>query len=40
MLSMPEKSLLYGEVRKILDFLEELALTDYTVYKKLKELFD
>ena len=37
---MPEKSLLYGEVRKILDFLEELALTDYTVYKKLKELFD
>ena len=40
MLNMPEKSLLFEEVQKILDFLKELSLTDYTVYKKLLQLFD
>lgn len=40
MLTMPEKSLLYEEVRKILDFLQELDLTEFHVYKKLKLLFE
>lgn len=40
MLSAPEKSLLFEEVREILDFLEELELCKYTVYSKVKALYD
>jgi len=39
MLSAPEKSLLYEEVQEILEYLEVLTLTDFTVYTKLKVIF-
>ena len=40
MLQAPEKSLFFEEVREILSFLEELKLTEFTVYSKLNSLFD
>lgn len=38
MLQAPEKSLLFEEVGKILQFMEELKLKDFMVYKKLSAL--
>ena len=32
--------MLFEEVREILDFLEELELCKYTVYSKVKALYD
>ena len=40
MLQTPEKSLIFEEVKEILEFLGELKLTEFTIYSKLKELFD
>ncbi len=40
MLQTPEKSLIFEQVKEILEFLDELKLTDFTIYSKLKELFD
>ena len=38
MLTSPEKSLLFEDVRQVLGFLEELNLTEFVVYKKLKQI--
>ena len=40
MLNSPEKSLLFEEVRQVLGFLEELKLTEFIVYKKLKDIYE
>ena len=40
MLCSPEKSLLFEEVRQVLGFLEELNLTEFIVYAKLKAIYE